>query len=137
MNADVTPPTPPWKPGAVSEKLAAVDDPMEPDYRFTLANERTFLAWQRTSLGLLAAAVAVVQFMPELTMPGVRHILGVAVGALAILTAIAGLRRWAQVDRAMRHDQPLPRAAVPAYLTAALATMGLVTVGVAVAATLR
>src|SRR3984893_15268857 len=32
----------------------------EPDYRFTLANERTFLAWQRTALGLLAAAVAVV-----------------------------------------------------------------------------
>ncbi|MGA9680044.1 MAG: DUF202 domain-containing protein, partial [Mycobacterium sp.] len=34
---------------------------IEPDYRFTLANERTFLAWQRTSLGLLAAAVALVQ----------------------------------------------------------------------------
>ena len=37
----------------------------EPDYRFTLANERTFLAWQRTALGLLAAAVAVVQLVPE------------------------------------------------------------------------
>ncbi len=37
---------------------------LEPDYRFTLANERTFLAWQRTALGLLAAAVAVVQFVP-------------------------------------------------------------------------
>ena len=29
----------------------------EPDYRFSLANERTFLAWIRTSLGLVAAAV--------------------------------------------------------------------------------
>jgi putative membrane protein len=37
----------------------------EPGYRFTLANERTFLAWQRTALGLLAAAVAVVQLVPE------------------------------------------------------------------------
>jgi putative membrane protein len=37
----------------------------EPDYRFTLANERTFLAWQRTALGLLAAAVAAVQLLPE------------------------------------------------------------------------
>ena len=49
----------------------------EPDYRFTLANERTFLAWERTALGLLAAAVAVVQLIPELPIPGGRHVLGV------------------------------------------------------------
>ena len=111
--------------------------PIEPDYRFTLANERMFLAWQRTSLGLLAAAVAVVQFMPELTVPGLRHILGVAIGAMATLTAVVGLRRWAQVDRAMRYDQPLPRDTAPTYLTAALILMGLVTVGLAIAATVR
>lgn len=111
-----------------------MDTPIEPDYRFTLANERTFLAWQRTSLGLLAAAVAVVQFIPEVTIPGIRHILGVTVGSLAILTAIAGLHRWVQVDRAMRLGKPLPRAAVPAYLTVGLAGMGLATVGLAVAA---
>ncbi|MGV9799243.1 YidH family protein [Mycobacterium sp. NPDC003449] len=110
---------------------------IEPDYRFTLANERTFLAWQRTSLGLLAAAVAVVQFMPELTVPGLRHILGVLIGTMAILTAVAGLLRWAQVDRAMRRDQPLPRATMPTYLAAGLSMMGLVTVGLAVAATVR
>jgi putative membrane protein len=114
-----------------------VDIPTEPDYRFTLANERTFLAWQRTSLGLLAAAVAVVQFMPELTILGLRHVLGAVVGIMAILTAVAGLRRWMQVDRAMRHDKPLPRATMPTYLTAGLAMMGLVTVGFAIAATAR
>ena len=31
----------------------------DPDARFTMANERTFLAWIRTSLGFLAAGVAV------------------------------------------------------------------------------
>ncbi len=41
------------------------DNDFEPDYRFTLANERTFLAWERTALGLLAAAVAIVQFVPH------------------------------------------------------------------------
>ena len=60
---------------------------IEPDYRFTLANERTFLAWQRTSLGLLAAAVAVVQLVPELAIPGARRALGVLLAALAILTS--------------------------------------------------
>src|SRR5437667_421783 len=37
----------------------------EPDYRFSLANERTFLAWIRTALGLLVAALALVHLIPE------------------------------------------------------------------------
>ncbi|OOK72061.1 hypothetical protein BZL30_5643 [Mycobacterium kansasii] len=80
----------------------------EPDYRFTLANERTFLAWQRTALGLLAAAVALVQLVPELVIPGARRMLGVALAALAILTSGMGLLRWRQADRAMRRGLPLP-----------------------------
>ncbi len=107
---------------------------IEPDYRFTLANERTFLAWQRTALGLLAAAVAVVQFMPELAVPGLRHALGAVVGVLAMLTSGAGLHRWYQVDYAMRRDQPLPRPSTPVYLTVGLMVIGLVTVALAVAA---
>lgn len=75
---------------------------VEPDYRFTLANERTFLAWQRTALGLLAAAVALVQLVPELTIPGARQVLGVVLAILAILTSGMGLLRWQQADRAMR-----------------------------------
>lgn len=114
-----------------------VETLIEPDYRFTLANERTFLAWQRTSLGLLAAAVAVVQFLPELTIPGLRHVLGMTVGAMAIPTSMAGLHRWTQVDRAMRRDQPLPRVSVPTYLAAGLSMMGLVTVALAITASLR
>ena|SRR5690348_2675770 len=106
----------------------------EPDYRFTLANERTFLAWQRTALGLLAAAVAVVQFLPEPAIPGLRHALGAAVGALAILTAAAGLHRWFQVDHAIRHDRPLPRPAAPIYLTVGLIGLGLVAAALAVGA---
>jgi putative membrane protein len=110
------------------------DGTVEPDYRFTLANERTFLAWQRTSLGLLAAAVAAVQFMPELPIHGMRHVLGAVVGVLAMLTAGTGLQRWAQVDRAIRHDQPLPRLTAPVYLTLGLVMIGMVTVALTLAA---
>ena len=81
----------------------------EPDYRFTLANERTFLAWERTSLGLLAAAVAIVQFFPEFGFPGARHVLGAVLTILAMLSAGLGLHRWRQVDSAMRRGLPLPR----------------------------
>lgn len=97
----------------------------EPDYRFTLANERTFLAWQRTSLGLLAAAVAVIQFVPDLGLPGARHILGLVLTMLATATAAVGLWRWRQVDRAMRAGTALPRHPTPGYLAVGLCVIGL------------
>jgi inner membrane protein YidH len=105
---------------------------VEPDYRFTLANERTFLAWERTALGLLAAAVAVVQLVPELSIAGARHVLGVVLAVLAILTAGMGILRWEQVDRAMRRDMPLPRHPTPIYLGIGLVLVGLLTVGLVV-----
>ena len=61
----------------------------EPDYRFTLANERTFLAWIRTALALIAGGIAVVQFVPAFGIPGVRHGLSVA-----LPPAVAYWRRW-------------------------------------------
>ena len=81
---------------------------IEPDYRFTLANERTFLAWQRTSLGLLAAAVALVHFVPELGVPGARRLLGIGLAVLASSPARSGCMRWRQADRAMRRGCRCP-----------------------------
>ncbi|WP_369828587.1 YidH family protein [Mycobacterium sp. 852002-53434_SCH5985345] len=98
----------------------------EPDYRLTFANERTFLAWQRTALGLLAAAVAVVQLVPELGIPGARRVLGVGLALLAILTSGMGLLRWQQADRAMRSGAPLPRHPSPTYLAVGLTVVGLI-----------
>lgn len=108
------------------------DSEVEPDYRFTLANERTYLAWQRTALGLLAAAVAVVQLVPELAIPGARHVLGLILALLAILTAGMGILRWEQVDRAMRRDLPMPRHPTPVYLGIGLVLVGLLTLGLVV-----
>lgn len=102
--------------GKRDELGAGGADEVEPDYRFTLANERTFLAWQRTALGLLAAAVAVIQFVPSLSVPGARHALGLLLGALSVATATIGIRRWAQAERAMRRGEPLPKHPSPVYL---------------------
>jgi putative membrane protein len=102
----------------------------EPDYRFTLANERTFLAWERTSLGLLAAAVAIVEFVPEFGIPGARHVLGAALTILAMLTAGLGLHRWRQVDSAMRRGLPLPRQRAPVVLGLGLVLLGVLVLGV-------
>ena len=99
---------------------------VEPDYRFTLANERTFLAWLRTALSLLAAGVALDQFVPELGAPGLRTALGVGLGALSVLCAVGGLLRWHRVQQAMRRGRPLPVARSGVVLAVGLAVVGLV-----------
>lgn len=113
----------------VGERRADDTDGREPDYRFTMANERTFLAWQRTALGLLAAAVALVQLVPEMTVPGARRMLGLGLVVLAILTSGMGLLRWQQADHAMRRGDPLPRHPSPVYLAVGLIVVGLVALG--------
>ncbi|WP_024875822.1 YidH family protein [Saccharomonospora piscinae] len=81
----------------------------EPDYRFTLANERTFLAWIRTALGLIAGGVAVHQLLPDLATERARSLLAALCLALATVLACAAYPRWWRVQRAMRRDEPLPR----------------------------
>lgn len=121
----------------VAENTAAnaggSDGEEEPDYRLIFANERTFLAWQRTALGLLAAAVALVQLVPELTIPGARRSLGVGLAVLAIFTSGMGLLRWQQADRAMRRGDPLPRQPSPIYLAVGLSLVGIIALALVIA----
>ncbi|WP_328646576.1 DUF202 domain-containing protein [Amycolatopsis sp. NBC_00348] len=90
----------------------------EPDYRFTLANERTFLAWLRTALGLLAGGVAVHQLVPA--PAGASAALAGLCVALAAVLAAAAYPRWRRVQIAMRAGEPLPRSLMIVVLTAGL-----------------
>jgi len=80
----------------------------EPDARFTLANERTFLAWIRTSLAFIAAGVALEAFTLGGLPAGVRKAFAVAVIAVGVLIALGAGLRWWRVETAMRHRRPLP-----------------------------
>ncbi|GAA4764796.1 YidH family protein [Actinomycetospora chibensis] len=95
----------------------------EPDYRFTLANERTFLAWLRTSLSLLAAGVAVVQLLPEFAVPGTRVVVGGLLAVLAVITAAGGVLRWRGVEVAIRRGLPLPTQRMPWVLAGGLVVL--------------
>lgn len=79
----------------------------DPDYRWSLANERTFLAWVRTSLALLAGGIAVIQLVPAFGNPGARQGLGIALIVLGIVLAAAAHRRWWHAERAMRRREQL------------------------------
>ena len=105
--------------------VAAVSSPPRRlDYRFTLANERTLLAWLRTSLALVAAGVAVVQLVPEFGIAGARHLVGVLLAALGTAVAVAAIGRWRRVQDAMERDAELPPTRLPLLLGTALAVLG-------------
>ena len=107
---------------------APSEDDYDLDYRFTLANERTFLAWLRTALGLLAGAVAVVHVVPQggADADAAERAIGFALALLGMAVALASIRRWHRVQQAMQRHENLPVSRAPIYL-------GLAVVGLAVA----
>lgn len=76
----------------------------EPDARFTLANERTLLAYQRSAIGLMAAAIAVAHFFGDDALVIVLALVMLATGAFA---AVGGYLRYRQVDEALRDGRPI------------------------------
>ena len=90
---------------------------VEPDPRFTLANERTFLAWIRTSLALLAGGVGIEAFTKHIFPSGWHKVLAVALIALAMCLSATACWRWLRIERAMRQHRPLPLS-IPAIVLA-------------------
>lgn len=95
------PPEPRRWPGSV------YDGGSEPDPRFSLANERTFLAWIRTTLALLAGAAAVDTL--DLSMPeGIQTAVAIVLALCGLAAAVQAWAGWSRSERALRHGRPLP-----------------------------
>ncbi len=103
-------------------------DEKEPDARFTYANERTFLAWNRTALALIATGVAATQLLPEFHVTGGRRILGLPMIALGALVAFTSFRHWKANERAMRRNQALPRSPMPLVLSVGIGIVAVIAV---------
>jgi putative membrane protein len=100
----------------------------EPDVRFTYANERTFLAWNRTALALIATGVAATQLLPEFQVTGGRRILGLPLIALGAVVAVESYRHWRANTRAMRRGEPLPHSIMPIVLSVGIVMVGVISV---------
>ncbi|MGW0997476.1 YidH family protein [Streptomyces sp. NPDC002520] len=93
-----------------------------PDYRFSLANERTFLAWLRTALALIGGGFAVDQFLPELRWAW-RAGLSIALLAAGVLCSLRAVNHWVRCERAMRRGEDLPATRFPAVLSLVIAVV--------------
>ena len=94
----------------------------EPDYRFTLANERTFLAWIRTALALAAGGLAAVSLLDDVAL---GEWLGILLLGLSFMTSASAYRRWALNERSMRLHEPLPKSRLPMLMAVGTAIVAI------------
>jgi putative membrane protein len=109
----------------------------EPDPRFSLANERTALAWMRTALALVGGGVALISVGSLATLPKWSGLIGAAVcvgGALLAWRAVTG---WARVERALRHSQRLPAPRALAWLAGGVSLLAMLTLVLTILQLLR
>jgi putative membrane protein len=102
------------------------DDGEEPDYRFTLANERTFLAWVRTALGLLAGGVAVRQLVDPFDIENATTVLALLSVGCSVVLVVGGYLRWVAVQRAIRRGERLPPARLVPVVAAVFGVIAIV-----------
>jgi putative membrane protein len=95
----------------------------EPDPRFTLANERTFLAWVRTALALIAGGVALEALALPL-QPTLRLAASIILLVLGLTVPMLSWYTWGRVERALRLSSPLPGSSVGLPVALGVAVVG-------------
>jgi putative membrane protein len=102
-----------------------------PDPQLTFANERTFLAWSRTALALIAGGLAVSQLV-RVKSGGAQFALALALIGFGAFIVYTGYRHWQRNERALRIGQPVPPSALPLFLAGGVAGFALAAAGLAV-----
>lgn len=114
--------------------MSAMEHPSEPDPRFTLANERTFLAWIRTCLALIAGGVALAELGARVTGPvWLRTTLSVIPLVAGSGFAVLAHVHWQSCRRALQKGDPLPPPRFAIGLTLLVVVVGTTLAGVIVA----
>ncbi|MGN6794519.1 MAG: YidH family protein [Streptosporangiaceae bacterium] len=102
------------------------DEGKEPDARFTMANERTFLAWSRTSLALVVGGLAVAQLLPPFpNVPWGRSAIATPLILLGAIMPVLCYFEWKANQRALRQGVPLIRSQLPKILAGTITVIAL------------
>ncbi|RRR98478.1 YidH family protein [Glycomyces terrestris] len=103
----------------------------EPDPRFSLANERTFLASIRTALAFIAGGIALQALATALPGP-IRLSAALILIAVGVALPAQAWRTWTRTERAIRTGQPLPAPSLALPIAVAVALVAvLVAAGLA------
>lgn len=109
-----------------------------PDYRFSLANERTYLAYVRTSVAFFVAGTAVLGYLEQVLGSGALSVvIGSGLFALGIFTITMCYRRWRRLESAMAKGEPLPYSIMPPVIAASLTVLAVLALVGAVTANWR
>jgi putative membrane protein len=104
----------------------------EPDARFSLANERTFLAWISVGLALISVGVGL-QSLASNVQPALRLAASVLLVLGGTACPIQAWFGWARVETALRERHPLPSSGMVPLLPIILGIAGvLIVVGLLV-----
>jgi putative membrane protein len=103
----------------------AHDPGEEPDERFTLANERTYLAWIRTAMALIGGGLAAGQLL-EFQSEAARLAVALPPIVLGAVLALTSYRRWEANQRALRLGEPLPTGGPPRILAVGVGALAVV-----------
>jgi len=101
----------------------------EPDPRFSMANERTALAWVRTALALVAGGVALTSVARLADLSRFLDVVAMVLCVGGAVLAVVAVLGWRRRELAMRLDEPLPAPAALTWLGLAVAVAALVLAG--------
>ncbi len=117
----------------ISDWLRAADprlDGEDIDPRFSYANERTFLAWNRTALALIGVGLAVANLLPPFDFAWGRRMIALPLIALGGLVSVVSLLEWIGNERAMRRGQRLPGSRLPLLIAVVVAAVAVLAVAI-------
>ena len=117
-----------------SASVRSVSVDVDPDARFLLANERTLLAWIRTSITMQVGGIGVLHFATTLRLNAFVGLTLLLVGALS---GVAGFSRYRSADRAIRRGELPPASLAPEAIALAVVVLALLMFGVGIGSELE
>jgi putative membrane protein len=99
-----------------------------PDVQLQLANERTYLAWLRTALALVASGVAAARLLAGQSLHWAWETVGVLLILAGVVTAAVARRRWGAMDAAIREGERLPTPSIAVMITGVIVLCGIITI---------
>lgn len=104
----------------------------QPDYRDSLANERTYLAYIRTALAVMVAGAALLHLDGAIGTTRQTFVFGIALIVTGAALSLAGYGRYHSNRRAIQSGEYLHQTRLPLMFAIGIAAIAVVVVALAI-----